>query len=102
MNVLKLTVSKKPFELMSRGKKQFEVRRPSKWILSRLIDKNGNAKNYDYVEFRNGYAKNAPSFMVKYKGFVVATKFEEHLYPNGLIVEVNQGDIKILLGDKLE
>jgi hypothetical protein len=55
MKILKLTLQKQPFEVMVTGEKTSEFRRPSYWLMNRLVDKNGNKKHYDYVEFINGY-----------------------------------------------
>ena len=47
---------------MKDGFKKIEFREPSEWILSRLIDKNGDAKKYDLIEFKNGYSNKKASF----------------------------------------
>lgn len=94
MKTLKLTLSKLPFEVMKTGKKQIEYRKPSDWIKSRLID-----KNYDAVEFVNGYGKDKPRFTAKFLGFDVANENEKLIFSNGLSFEVEKGDYRIILGE---
>jgi hypothetical protein len=104
--ILDLVVSKKPYEVMVTGEKTFEYRRASRWILSRLIDKNGDNKKYDKILFRNGYHKNSNYFICKYKGFSMIKEFynsvESITYSNGLIVDILDYDIMISLGKIIE
>lgn len=102
MKILKLSLHKLPFDVMKTGEKTLEFRKPSKWILSRLIDKNGEPRHYDYVEFTNGYGADKPKFMVEYKGFIKNSHFFHVSYSNGLRVPVNNGDIIIKLGELYE
>ncbi len=50
VRVLRLTLKRKWFDMVANGEKKEEYRQPSKWILSRLEN-----KEYDRVEFKNGY-----------------------------------------------
>lgn len=93
MRVLKLTLSKKPFEVMVTGEKTKEYRRPSKWILSRLIN-----KEYDVVEFTNGYGKDKPRFTCEYRGYLISASERSITFSNGLALDVKSGDVVILLG----
>jgi len=93
---LYLTLKKPQFKVTSSGEKTFEYRKPSKWILSRLID-----KSYNNIKFTNGYGKDKPNFLCEFKGWGYATKgtFE---YSNGLTVKVTDGDVVIKLGKIIE
>lgn len=71
---LKLTLSKKPFEVMITGEKTIEYRRQSQWMKSRLFDKHGNPREYSYIEFFNGYGKDRPHFTVEFKGVAVVER----------------------------
>jgi signal peptidase I len=62
--VLRLTIKKHWFDMIASGEKRQEYRVPSNWILSRLI-----GKQYDAVEFSNGYGKHVPKSLVKYLGW---------------------------------
>ena len=93
MRVLKLTLSKKPFEVMVTGEKDREYRRPSKWILSRLFN-----KEYDVVEFTNGYGKDKPRFTCEYRGYLISASERSITFSNGLALDVKSGDVVILLG----
>ena len=104
MKTLFLTLSKQPFEVMVTGEKTEEFREGSDWIISRLMDKEWNPKEYDVIKFVNGYGGDKPYFICKYEGFVefymdVATRE----YSNGLKVEgIGKGDFVILCGEIIE
>lgn len=69
LKILHLSLKKEPFEVMVTGEKNQEFRKPTKWILSRLYNKDGTPKHYDVVKFTNGYGKDKPQFVCEYKGF---------------------------------
>ena len=50
--------------MIASGEKREEYRVPGKWILSRL-----EGKEYDRVEFKNGYGPNVPTMEVEYLGW---------------------------------
>tara|TARA_B100000949_G_scaffold234635_1_gene254282 strand:+ start:189 stop:497 length:309 start_codon:yes stop_codon:yes gene_type:complete len=89
---------------MVSGEKDFEVRKPTKWIKSRLFDKNGKYRNYDFVEFRNGYGDKRPYFICRFKHATPATcrNPKTFNFSNGLNVTVNEGDYYIFLGEIIE
>jgi len=62
--VLRLTLKRKWFDMIASGEKCEEYRTPGKWILSRL-----EGKEYDLVEFKNGYGPNVPTMEVEYLGW---------------------------------
>lgn len=64
LQVLRLTLKKPWFDMIASGEKTEEYRKPSDWILSRLI-----GKQYDVVEFSNGYGHRAPKILVKFFGW---------------------------------
>lgn len=99
---LLLTLSKLPFDIMITGEKNIEIRKNSKWINSRLFNKDGSIKEYDIIKFTNGYGYKVPYFIVKYNGFYYAENDHELNYSNGLKVEVEKDDIIIRLGNILE
>lgn len=96
---LLLTLSKQPFDVMKTGKKPIEVRKPSKWILSRLFNPDGTRKEYDLVQFTNGYGNDKPRFEAIFNGFSIASEYSVLTYSNGLTVNVEPGDVLIHLGD---
>lgn len=67
--VLHLTVKKEWFQIMVTREKPFELRRKSKWIESRLFNKDGSLKPYDLISITNGYGKDKPNFVAEYQGF---------------------------------
>jgi hypothetical protein len=62
--MLRLTLKRQWFDMIASGEKKEEYRTPGKWILSRL-----EGKEYDYVEFKNGYGPNVPTMVVQYIGW---------------------------------
>lgn len=105
--VLRLTLKKQPFEVMSIGEKDKEYRNPSMWLQSRLYyrPKIGGCtmsyfepREYDYVLFQNGYRKDSPLFLNEYKGFHINNTRSIYKYSNGLVVNVEPGDVVIELG----
>ena len=98
--VLKLTLKKKWFDLMKDGFKKIEFREPSDWIFSRLLDENSNEKEYDLIEFRNGYGKNAPSFCCEFLGWDIEEKQTEYIFGSVKII-TDVGTVKIFLGKVL-
>jgi hypothetical protein len=64
LRVLRLTLKRKWFDMIASGEKREEYRTPGKWILSRL-----EGKEYDRIEFKNGYGQNVPTMEVEYLGW---------------------------------
>lgn len=50
--------------MIASGEKKEEYRTPGNWILSRL-----KGKDYDLIEFKNGYGESVPTLEVEYKGW---------------------------------
>ena len=102
--LLHLSLKKEPFDVMVTGEKQEEFRKNSDWIRSRLFDKNGNEKEYDYIKFVNGYGADKPYFICKYEGFMECyMNVAERKYSNGLsITGIGKGDFIIYCGEIIE
>jgi hypothetical protein len=63
---LKLTVKKKWFDKIRSGEKPFEYREYKSYWIKRLVD-----RDYDFIEFRNGYKKDSPKIITIYKGYKI-------------------------------
>lgn len=74
--ILRLTLKKEWFDLISTGIKTEECREIKPWSTSRLMDKHPlegyglgkfeyTFKHYDYVKFKNGYQKDAPVIVME-------------------------------------
>ena len=103
--VLKLTLDKKPFQVMVTGEKKEEFRENKKWMTSRLIDKaTGQPKEHGFIKFTNGYGNDNPYFICEYKGFsYVGSDYTPRKYSNGLVVsDVQEGDYIIHCGAIVE
>jgi hypothetical protein len=100
MKVLHLTLKRQPFEVMVSGEKKTEFREPSKWIMSRLFDKEGKKKPYFAVCFKNGYSKDAPQFTALFEGSQLWGASSQILkYSNGLeVLVINNKTICINIG----
>ncbi|MBC7766554.1 hypothetical protein H7Y21_00985 [Arenimonas sp.] len=94
--ILYLTLKKPQFQVTVSGEKKSEFRRPSKWILSRVLN-----KQYDFVKFTNGYGSDKPSFRCEFKGWKYAEP-KRYVYSNGLVVNTDSNYIEIVLGCILE
>jgi uncharacterized membrane-anchored protein len=101
LSVLRLTLkdnSKEPwFSLTKSGIKKLEIRNNSKWIRSRLFDKNGEKRIYDLIEYSNGYGENVPKFACKFNGFFTGRKGALKL-PGNFIIQFNKNDFLIRNG----
>lgn len=94
--VLYLVVYKHWFDLMLKGIKKNEYRKKSKWILSRVEN-----KEYDLIKFSNGYGKDKKYFFCKYEGYNISNSseiitFDEH------VINLQPGDVIIKLGKIIE
>lgn len=99
LRILHLSLKKEPFEVMITGEKKQEYRKPTKWLLSRLYNKDGTEKQYDVIKFTNGYGKDRPQFVCEYCG--IETMYGNvglFKYSNGFQVNLVAGDIVIKCG----
>lgn len=105
--VLRLTLCIKPFEVMVTGEKKVEYRKPSPWIKSRLFSRTKTGikfKTYDVVYFTNGYGKHRPYFIAEFSFFtnISHVSKKQEIYSNGLVVDIENGDFIIGIGQILE
>lgn len=99
LKVLHLSLKKEPFEVMVTGEKNEEFRKPTKWILSRLYNKDGTPKQYDVIKFVNGYGKDKPQFVCEFLGVENRFAYDDTFtYSNGFKVTVTPEDIIIRCG----
>ena len=95
---LKLTLSKKPFEVMITGEKTEEFREVKKWVTSRLYNKDGSKKEYKYVKFTNGYGKDRPYFICIFNGTYIGNHINRN-YSNNLNLSFENEIYVIELGE---
>ena len=81
--VLHLNLYRKYFDAIVNGTKVFEYRQKTDYWKKRI-----EGKEYDIIKFRNGYAKDAPTMLVEYKGYNIGKEYELKL---GKVTEVNYG-----------
>ena len=58
--ILSLNLKTEPFNVMVTGEKIFEYRDIKQWSTSRLLNKDGSPKHYDYVRFQIAYNRTYP------------------------------------------
>ena len=95
-----MILKKEPYQVMVSGEKKVEYRDNTPYWTSRLFNKDGTTKEFQYVEFSNGYRKNRPQFKVEFKGVEVIDEVKE-VYSNGFRVNYpykKEGYYKIILG----
>jgi hypothetical protein len=68
MKILNLTLHAYYFNQILEGRKLNEYRDITHYWRSRLFHKDGTPKKYDVVQFRNGYATDAPVMIVEFCG----------------------------------
>lgn len=104
MKILHLSLKEEPFEVMVTGEKTNEFRAPTKWIISRLYNKDGTLKHYDLIKFVNGYGSTLPNFTAVYNGFNVLNHgIHTEPYSNGFHLEfLPAGTIDIKIGEIIE
>lgn len=100
-NVLLLNLKKEPFQVMVTGEKRIEYREIKEWMNSRLFDKNGNPKKYDYVKFILAYDSKNPFFYAPFLGVEKIKEVDEE-YSNGFSVKFNDERWGIKLGEPIK
>ena len=76
MKILHLTLKKKWFDMIASGEKREEYREIKPYWARRI-------KGQSVIEFRNGYAKNAPRMRVEFKECLVGLGITEWGAPEG-------------------
>ena len=84
--ILHLNLFRKYFDQIAEGTKTIEFRDKTNYWKKRLEN-----REYDVIKFRNGYAKNAPTMLVEYKGLNLGNPFAYEIQL-GKIIEVNYGE----------
>lgn len=69
--ILKFNLKLDPFNVMVTGEKKFEYREMSKHWRSRLYNKDGSMKHFDYVKFTHAYDSKNPFFICEFNGFEI-------------------------------
>jgi hypothetical protein len=100
--ILFLALYKEAFDVMVTGEKDKEYRKPSDWIKSRVLNKDGTAREYDYIKFVNGYGSDKPYFIIEFIQLFTSVKPIQYTYSNGLKVDVEVNDFVIQLGGIVE
>lgn len=74
--ILNLTLMKKWFDQILDGSKKIEYREIKSYWTKRLFDEKGNPIKYDFILFRNGYAKDCKKMKVEFLGVQMTDKYE--------------------------
>ena len=81
--ILHLNLYRKYFDQIAEGTKTIEYRDKTDYWKKRI-----EGREYDIIKFRNGYAKDAPTMLVEYKGYNIGKEYELKL---GKVTEVSYG-----------
>jgi len=90
VRVLKLTLKRQPFDVMVTGEKREEFRLQGDWIESRLFSKDGSPREYDQIEYVNGYGSKRPRFVTDFQGFELLACGVNRDYSNGLVIRTEE------------
>ena len=87
--ILHLNLYRKYFDAIVEGTKTIEYRKKTDYWKKRIEN-----REYDYIQFRNGYAKVAPTMLVEYNGYKIGFNGigEEYQIKIGKITEVKNYD----------
>ena len=77
--------------------KMFELRKPTKWLMSRLLNKDGTIKQYDSVELCCGYRKGRETKIRDFRGWTCFTGSGTFTLPNNEVLNYERGDVLIWL-----
>lgn len=66
LSILRVVIKREYFNQIISGEKKEEYRKLSDYWASRLVN-----RKYDFVEFINGYKKDAPRALVEYNGYEI-------------------------------
>ena len=88
VQVLRLVLKRKPFDVMRSGEKTEEFRDNTAYWRSRLLDKStGRWRHFDYIEFSLGYHPTRPKFRVRFMGItLVSTVDRKSIRPHYYVV----------------
>ena len=87
--ILHLNLYRKYFDAIVDGTKTTEYRDKTDYWKRRI-----EGRKYDIIKFRNGYAKDAPTMLVEYKGYDIGFNgicVEQYVIKLGKVTEVNYG-----------
>tara|TARA_Y100000593_G_C4124738_1_gene244399 strand:+ start:66 stop:416 length:351 start_codon:yes stop_codon:yes gene_type:complete len=85
--ILHLNLYRKYFDEIANGTKTIEYRDKTDYWKKRIEN-----REYDVIKFRNGYAKNAPTMLVEYKGWGIDVFTGDYELYLGKVLEVNYQD----------
>lgn len=76
MRILHLTLKKKWFDMIASGEKKEEYREQKGYWMNRLMERSspwtyGNFKEFDAIQFKNGYQPYSPVMLVECKGIFI-------------------------------
>jgi len=74
--ILHLTLHKKFFKEILEGTKKIEYREIKSYWTKRLFNPNNKPIKYTKIIFKNGYAKDAPTMEVEFKGIRKSEDYE--------------------------
>lgn len=96
--ILFLNLKTEPFKVMITGEKNEEYRDIGDWMNSRVFNKDGSKRDYDYVKFVLGMGADKPVFICRFKG-IKKVKNIHKKYSTGHEVNFDNERYAVLLGE---
>jgi hypothetical protein len=96
--VLFFNLKTEPFKIMITGEKNEEYREVGDWMNSRIFNKDGSIREYDYVKFVLGMGADKPVFVCKFLG-VKKVKNIHKKYSTGFEVNFDGERYAVMLGE---
>lgn len=97
MKTLTLTLKEPYYSMTGEKGKDFEIRKDSKWIRSRLMNKDGSYRVYDEILIINGYGAHGPRKTRKYCLTEFVNHAESYRLPNGENYEMKDSHFLITM-----
>jgi hypothetical protein len=86
---LKLTLHRDYFEAIAAGRKVEEYRKIKPYWTTRLV-----GRNYDEINFRNGYNPDSPFMRVEYLGYEIDHEQGLYVLKLGSVLEIQHWEVK--------
>ena len=99
--ILFFNLKTEPFKVMVTGEKNEEYRKIGKWMNSRVYNKDGSERKYDFVKFVLGMGSDKPFFVCRFEGVKKVDRFNK-TYSSGHQVTFENEQYAVMLGEVLK
>ena len=92
--ILHLSIKEPYFSEIKNGTKKLEYRQYKEYWTKRLQNPDGSFKQFCFIQFRNGYSKNAPMLKAQFLGTTII-KQRISLFKREKLYQISLGEILI-------